>query len=70
VIKSGVAAFGNKQDAMIVGGDKEKFISRSPFSVGYPKRDILAGLGIPITVFLTIVIWFVRRKPVVLNNKY
>jgi hypothetical protein len=57
---------------VIVEGENEKFISRFPFSVGYPKPGIPAALKAPIALFLVIVvvmIWFARRKPVVLNHK-
>ncbi|MEW4982034.1 MAG: hypothetical protein AB1Y26_02210 [Cycloclasticus sp.] len=56
---------------VIVEGENDKFISRFPFSVGYPKASILDVVQIPIAVFLVIAImvWFVRRKRVVLNVK-
>jgi len=57
---------------VVVEGENEKFISRFPFSVGYPKKGIPDGLKVPIAVFLVIIIimiWFARRKPVVLNSK-
>ncbi|ORU89478.1 MAG: hypothetical protein A6F71_00490 [Cycloclasticus sp. symbiont of Poecilosclerida sp. M] len=57
---------------VVVEGENEKFISRFPFSVGYPKPGIPAALKAPIAVFLIIIIimvWLARRKPVVLNAK-
>ena len=57
---------------VVVEGENEKFISRFPFSVGYPEGGIPAALKIPIAVFLVIIvimIWVARRKPVVLNDK-
>ncbi|PCH84070.1 MAG: hypothetical protein COB26_03710 [Piscirickettsiaceae bacterium] len=57
---------------VIVEGENEKFISRFPFSVGFPPSGIPAGLKVPIAVFLVIIvimIWFARRKPVVLNER-
>jgi len=57
---------------VVVEGENEKFISRFPFSVGYPKPGIPAALRIPIAVFLVVVIimiWFARKKPVVLNER-
>jgi hypothetical protein len=57
---------------VIVEGENEKFISRFPFSVGYPKAGIPAALKIPIAVFLVIIVimvWLARRKPVKLNEK-
>jgi hypothetical protein len=57
---------------VVVEGENEKFISRFPFSVGYPQTGIPAGLKIPIGVFLVVIvimIWLARRKPVVLNEK-
>lgn len=57
---------------VVVEGENEKFISRFPFSVGYPKAGIPAALKIPIAVFLVIIIimiWFARRKPVKLNER-
>ncbi|PHS73403.1 MAG: hypothetical protein COB22_01545 [Cycloclasticus sp.] len=57
---------------VVIEGENEKFISRFPFSVGYPNPGIPAGLKIPIAVFLVIIvimIWLARRKPVVLNER-
>ncbi len=57
---------------VVVEGENEKFISRFPFSVGYPSGGIPAALKVPIAVFLVIMvimIWMARRKPVVLNEK-
>jgi hypothetical protein len=57
---------------VIVEGENEKFISRFPFSVGFPSPGIPAALKVPIAVFLVIIvimIWVARRKPVVLNEK-
>lgn len=57
---------------VIVEGENEKFISRFPFSVGYPKEGIPEALKIPIAFFLIIIvimIWFARRKPVELNER-
>ena len=55
-----------------VEGENEKFISRFPFSVGYEQTRIPKALHVPIAVFLIVIIimiWFARRKPVVLNEK-
>lgn len=57
---------------VIVEGENEKFISRFPFSVGFPSTGIPAALKIPIAVFLVIIvimIWLARRKPVILNER-
>lgn len=57
---------------VIVEGENEKFISRFPFSVGYPEAGIPSALKIPIAMFVIIVIimiWFVRKKPVKFNEK-
>lgn len=57
---------------VVVEGENEKFISRFPFSVGYPPQGIPAALRVPIAVFLVVIIimiWFARRKPVVLHEK-
>jgi len=57
---------------VIVEGENEKFISRFPFSVGFPPKGIPAALKIPIAVFFIVVIvmiWFLRRKPVEFNEK-
>jgi len=56
---------------VIVEDENEKFISRFPFSVGYPQAGILDVLKIPIAVFIAIVImiWLVRRKRAASNEK-
>jgi hypothetical protein len=57
---------------VIVEGENEKYISRFPFSVGYPQAGIPESLKIPIAVFLVVIIfmiWLARRKPVELNEK-
>jgi len=49
---------------VIVEDEDEKFISRFPFSVGYPQSSILDPFKIPVAVFLFIafLVWLVRRK--------
>jgi len=57
---------------VIVEGENEKFISRFPFSVGLPPAGIPEALKVPIIAFILVVIimiWFLRKKPVVLNEK-
>jgi hypothetical protein len=57
---------------VIVEGENEKFISRFPFSVGYPGLGIPAAMKWPIAIFLIltiIMVWFARRKPVQLNER-
>ena len=57
---------------VIVEGENEKFISRFPFSVGYPKLGLPDALKVPLAVFLIVIIimiWLARRKPVVLNER-
>jgi len=56
---------------VIVEDENEKYISRFPFSVGYPEEGILDIIKIPIAVFLMIIImiWLVRRKRVVSDEK-
>jgi hypothetical protein len=56
---------------VIVEGENEKFISRFPFSVGYPTGIMPSSLQILLILFLLIimaVIWFVRNSSVAHNK--
>ena len=57
---------------VIVEGENEKFISRFPFSVGMPPGGIPEYLQVPIVGLLfviAIMVWFLRKKPVVSKEK-
>lgn len=57
---------------VIVEGENEKFISRFPFSVGYPTGIISSSVQILLILCLLIVIaviWFVRNSSVSHNKK-
>lgn len=56
---------------VIVEGENEKFISRFPFSVGYPAGIMPSSLQMLLILFLLIimaVIWFVRNSSVAHNK--
>ena len=55
---------------VIVEDEDEKFISRFPFSVGFPEEGVLDVIKIPLAAFFAIVVlvWFVRKKRAVSNE--